>query len=151
MAIDHDHYPDALLRDILTRVRTIAVVGASANPARPSHGVLRFLLAQGYHVVAVNPGLATDAITGVATYSALAAVPEPIDMIDVFRDNAAVDGVVDEVLALRPLPSVVWMQLGVRVDAAAARAEAHGITVVMDRCPKIDLPRLFPAGLSRRG
>lgn len=150
LPVDHRSYPDALLRDILTRVRTVAVVGASANPARPSHGVLRFLLAQGYHVVAVNPGLAPDAIAGVATSPALAAVPEPIDMVDVFRDNSAIEGLIDEVLALRPLPSVVWMQLGVRVDAAAARAEAHGITVVMDRCPKIDLPRLFPTGLSRR-
>lgn len=150
MAIDHDDYPDALLRDILTRVQTVAIVGASANPARPSHGVLRFLLEQGFHVVAVNPSLAPDAIAGVTTFPALEAVPAPIDMVDVFRDNAAVEGLIDEVLALRPLPAVVWMQLGVRVDSAAARAEAHGITVVMDRCPKIDLPRLFPTGLSRR-
>ena len=142
MPIRHDHYPDAMLRDIFATVRTIAVVGASANPHRPSHGVARFLIASGYRVVAINPGLAADAIPGLVTYARLADVPVPIDMVDVFRNNAAVEGVIDEVLALHPLPRVVWMQLGVRVDAAAARAEAQGLTVVMNRCPAIEIPRL---------
>jgi predicted CoA-binding protein len=142
MPVRHDHYPDALLRDILASVRTIAVIGASAHPHRPSHGVAQFLIASGYRVVAINPGLAADAIPGLRTYARLADVPMPIDMVDVFRNNDAVEGVIDEVLALRPLPKVVWMQLGVRVDAAADRAEAQGITVVMNRCPAIEIPRL---------
>jgi predicted CoA-binding protein len=141
---NHDRYEDADLRDILARVKTIAVVGASENPARPSYGVMRYLAARGYRVLAVNPKLAADAIAGIPVYPSLAEVPEPIDMVDVFRNNAAVDGVVDEVLALPRLPSVIWMQLGVRVDAAAERAEARGIQVVMNRCPKIDYHRLFP-------
>ena len=141
---NHDRYEDADLRDILTRVKTIAVVGASENPARPSYEVMRYLATKGYRVLAVNPKLAPDAIAGIPVYPSLAEVPERIDMVDVFRNNAAVEGVVDEVLALRQLPSVIWMQLGVRVDAAAERAEARGIQVVMNRCPKIDYPRLFP-------
>ena len=120
----------------------IAVVGASAKPDRDSHHVLRFLVAKGYKVAAVNPGLAPGAIPGVPAYARLADIPHPIDMVDVFRNNDAVDGVVDEALALDPLPKVIWMQLGVRVDAAAARAEARGIRVVMNRCPAIEIPRL---------
>ena len=138
----HDNYDDDTLRHIFASVRTIAVVGASANPRRPSWGVLHFLLARGYRVVAINPGLASDAIMSVVTYARLADVPEPIDMIDVFRNNDAVEGVVTEALALDPHPKVIWMQLGVRVDAEAARAEAAGIEVVMDRCPAIEIPRL---------
>ncbi len=101
---DHDHYDDAILRDILARMRTIAVVGASADPRRPSSGVMSFLRHRGYHVLAVNPTLASDAIAGIPVYPTLAAVPEAVDMVDVFRKNAALDGVVDEVLAMRPLP-----------------------------------------------
>jgi uncharacterized protein len=139
----HDDYPDDYLRGILQRVRTIAVVGASDNPARPSYGVLQFLLAQGYGVVVVNPALRVGAIGDAKVYASLAEIPHPIDMVDVFRNNAAVDGLVDEVLRLDPLPSVIWMQLGVRVDAAAERAERRGIDVVMNRCPKIDYPKLI--------
>lgn len=145
MASDHDRYPDALLREIFATTRVIAVVGASANPDRPSNEVAHFLRGQGFRVYGVNPGLAADAIPGITTVARLADVPEPIDMVDVFRNNSAVEKLVDEVLALSPLPKVIWMQLGVRVDAAAARAEARGIRVVMNRCPAIEIPRLKAA------
>lgn len=138
----HDTYADADLRRILTGVTTIAMVGASANPERPSYGVLGFLLRKGFTVHPVNPGQAGKEIHGRLVYATLADVPGPIDMVDVFRASAQVAGVVGEVLALVPLPKVIWMQLGVRDDAAAARAEAAGIEVVMNRCPHIEWRRL---------
>ncbi len=131
------------LRDLLRRVRTIAVVGASDDPARPSHGVLRFLVGAGYRVYAVNPALRVGQIAGAPVHAHLADVPEPIDMVDVFRRTEAVDAVLDEALALRPRPAAFWMQLGVRAEGAAARAAAHGLAVVMNRCPKIEIPRLM--------
>jgi hypothetical protein len=139
---DHDHYSDDFIRDILASVRTIALVGASPNTTRPSFSVMRFLLGEGYHVIPVNPGQAGKQILGQRVYPRLEDIPEPIDMVDVFRNSAAVAGVVDEVLALTPLPKVVWTQLEVRDDAAARKAEAAGIKVVMDRCPAIEIPRL---------
>ncbi len=141
MAEDHEHDPDALLRTIFATVRTIALVGASANPLRPSARVLRFLVGRGYHVVAINPGLASGAIAGVTAYRRLADVPEPIDMVDVFRNRDAIEGVVDEVLALTPRPAVLWLQLGLRHEAGL-RAAAQGLRVIMDRCPAIEIPRL---------
>ena len=140
---EHDHYPDELLRSILTATKTVAVVGASANPQRPSFGVLQFLRRSGYTVFAVNPGLASSAIEGVTTFSSLAAIPVPIDMVDVFRNSEAAAEVVTEALALDPLPKTIWMQLGVRNDPAAAAANARGVQVVMDRCPAIERPRLL--------
>jgi len=140
--MNHDSYSDAYIAGILNSVRTIAMVGASPNPERPSHGVLRYLLGKGYHVIPVNPGQAGKKILGQTVYARLADIPEPIDMVDVFRASNAVPAVVDEVLALDPLPKVVWMQLGVRSDEAAKRAENAGIRVVMNRCPKIELARL---------
>lgn len=134
--------PDAVIGAILRDVRTIALVGASANAARPSFLVLRYLVAHGYRVFPVNPGLAGGTIQGLAVHGRLADVPEPVDMVDIFRNAAAAAGVVDEALALAPPPRVIWMQLGVRHEAAAARAEAAGLTVVMDRCPKIEYGRL---------
>ena len=139
----HDGPSDAVIGTILREVRTIALVGASADAARPSFGVLRFLLARGYRVFPVNPGLAGGTIQGRPVQARLADVPEPVDMVDIFRNAEAAAGVVDEALALVPLPRVVWMQIGVRNDAAAARAEAAGLTVVMDRCPKIEYARLL--------
>ena len=136
------NYPDSLIKSILRSVRTIAMVGASANPARPSYGVLGFLLSKGFRVHPVNPGQAGKEIQGQRVYASLAEVPEPVDMVDVFRAAAQVPGVVDAALALDPLPKVIWMQLGVRDDDAAARAEAAGIEVVMNRCPKIEWARL---------
>lgn len=141
--MNHDHYSDSYIRDILGSVRTIAVVGASPNDARPSHGVMGFLLGKGYHVIPVNPGHAGGTILGQRVFARLADIPQPVDMVDVFRAANRLSAVVDEVLAMRPLPSVVWGQFTVRDDAAAARAEAAGLKVVMDRCPVTEYPLLM--------
>ncbi|MGH6856677.1 MAG: CoA-binding protein [Methylocella sp.] len=140
--MSRDDYPDAFLRDILAAVKTIAVVGASDKETRPSYRVFAYLLARGYHVIGVNPGLAGKSVHGAAFFKTLAEVPGPIDMVDIFRNSAAAGGVVDEALALDPRPKVIWMQLGVRDDAAAVRAQALGVKVVMNRCPKIEYDRL---------
>ena len=138
--MDHDDYPDLYLRDILTSVRTIAVVGASPRRERPSHRVMAYLQRRGYRTIPVNPNAAGDTINGETVYATLAEVPEPIDMVDVFRRTEMAGGAVDEAIAAGA--KVVWMQLGVRDDDAAARAEAHGLRVVMNRCPAIEIPRL---------
>lgn len=140
--MDHDHYPDAYIRDILKEVTSIAVVGASANDVRPSHFVMRYMRDKGFTVFPVNPGHAGKEILGRMTYASLADLPEPVDMVDIFRASSAVPGVTDEILAMKPLPKVVWMQLTVRDDASAARLEEQGIRVVMNRCPKIEYGRL---------
>jgi predicted CoA-binding protein len=139
--VNHDSYPDAYVLDILRSVKTIAMVGASANPARPSFLVLNYLARRGYAMLPVNPGLAGGAIGGIAVWASLAAAPQPIDMVDVFRNSEAAGAVVDEALALETPPKAIWMQLGVRNDEAAARAEARGVKVVMNRCPKIEFGR----------
>jgi predicted CoA-binding protein len=136
-------YSDDLLRKILGSVRTNALVGASANPARPSNGVMRFLQGRGYRVLPVNPNLAGTALHGERVYASLADIAEPIDMVDVFRNSSAAGGVANEAVAIGA--RIVWMQLGVRDEAAAARAEKAGLTVVMNRCPAIEIPRLFGA------
>jgi len=141
--MNHDHYDDAYIRDILTTTRTIALIGASPNAARPSHGVLGYLTRVGYETYPINPGIAGRELFGRMVYPRLADVPVPIDMVDVFRNSDAISGVVDEILALPILPKVMWLQLGVRNDAEAARLEARGIKVVMDRCPAIERPRLI--------
>lgn len=138
----HDRYDDAYIRDILTSVRTVAVMGASANPARPSFFVTKYLAERGFQVFPVNPGQAGKPIAGHMTFARLADIPEPIDMVDVFRASEHLPGVLDEVLALSALPKVLWMQQGVRHDETAARAEAAGMRVVMNRCPKIEYGRL---------
>ncbi len=140
--MNHDHYPDAYVRAILNGTKTIAIVGASDNPARPSFFVLKYLLERAYRVFAINPGKAGGSIAGAPVFARLSDVPEPIDMVDIFRNSEAAGGVVDEALALQPLPKVIWMQLTVRNDAAAERAEAQGVKVVMNRCPKIEYGRL---------
>ncbi len=140
--MNHDAYDNAYIAGILREVRTVAMVGASANEVRPSFFVLKYLLAKGYSVFPVNPGHAGKEILGRTVYASLAEVPAPVDMVDIFRAASAVPGIVDEMLRLDPLPKVVWMQLGVRHDEAAARAEAAGIQVVMNRCPKIEYGKL---------
>ena len=138
--MNHDDYPDAYLRDIVEGARTIAVVGASPRPNRPSHRVMRFLQRHGYRALPVNPFAAGGEILGERVYASLADIGEPVDMVDIFRRSAAAGAVVDEAIAIGA--KSVWMQLDVRDDAAAARAEAKGLKVVMDRCPAIEIPRL---------
>ena len=138
--MNHDRYPDSYIRNILSSVHTIAVLGASPNDGRPSHGVMGFLLGKGYHVIPVNPGHAGKTILGQTVYARLEDIPETIDMVDVFRAASQFGAVVDEVLSLSQQPKVLWVQFTVRDDKAAARAEAAGIQVVMDRCPVTEYP-----------
>ena len=140
---------DERIRRILSETKTIAVVGASPKPHRPSYRVMEFLQAKGYRIIPVNPGQAGGTILGETVYATLAEVPAPIDMVDIFRHASAAGGVTDEAVSLARDKGIktVWMQLGVRDDAAAARAEAAGLSVIMDRCPKIDYPRLIGSGI----
>ncbi len=140
--MNHDNYPDTYIRGILNTVKSIAMVGISPKDNRPSYFAFKYLLERGYRMIPVNPGHAGKEILGQKVYARLAEIPEPVDMVDIFRASAAVPAIVDEVLQLDPLPKVVWMQLTVRHDEAAARAEAAGIKVVMNRCPKIEYGRL---------
>ncbi len=140
-----DGLSDEAIRDILTSVRTIAMVGASPNPARPSNEVLGVLIDRGFETFPVNPGHAGALTRGRPVSARLADVPVAIDMVDVFRNSVAAGGVVDEALRLEPLPRVIWMQLGVINEEAAERARAKGVTVVMNRCPAIEFRRLFRA------
>ena len=139
-----DGLNDADIRAILERVKTFAVVGASAKPERPSYGVMGFLINQGYTVLPVNPGIAGKAIHGQEVYAGLADVPPPVDVVDIFRAPAEALQVVRDAIALKDKlgASVIWMQLGVINEQAAAEARAAGFMVVMDRCPKIELSRL---------
>lgn len=131
---------DAEIAGLLTSTRTIALVGASPKPERPSNGVMRFLLMQGFRVIPVNPGLAGQSIHGQTVVARLADIDEPIDMVDIFRNSAAAGQVVDDAIAAGA--KAVWMQLGVINEDAATRAEHAGLKVVMNRCPAIDIPRL---------
>ena len=140
--MNHDRYDDAYIADILKMTKTIALLGASPNPDRPSNGVMRFLLSKGYTVIPVNPGQAGKEILGQTVYAKLSDIPQPVDMVDVFRAPEFLDGIVAEATALPQPPQVIWGQLGVRDDDAAAKAEAAGIKVVMNRCPAIEYPRL---------
>ena len=140
--MNHESYDDAYISGILNEVRTIAVVGASANDVRPSFFVTKYLIDKGFVVFPVNPGQAGKEILGRPVFARLADIPEPVDMVDIFRASDAVPPIVDEALALKPLPKVIWMQLTVRSDEAAAKAEAAGVKVVMNRCPKIEYGRL---------
>ncbi len=145
--MNHDSYPDSLIRDILKSVKTIALVGASNNEARPSWIVTKYLIDRGYDVIPVNPGLAGQMLFGRLVYGALKDIPKPVDMVEIFRNSEAAGPITDEALALDPLaldplPKVIWMQLSVFNAEAAARAEARGLTVIMNRCPKIEYGRL---------
>ena len=134
---------DQTLREVFARVRTVAVAGFSANPARPAHFVAAFLQGRGYRVIPVNPGLAGQVILGETVRASLAEVDEAVDMVDVFRRPEHVPEVVEAALARWPDLPVLWLQLGVGHPAAEARARAAGVTVVSERCPKMDYPRLF--------
>ncbi|MFN7026736.1 MAG: CoA-binding protein [Pseudorhizobium sp.] len=141
--MNHDRYDNDYIATILKDTKAIALVGASPNPDRPSNSVMRFLLSKGYRVFPVNPGQAGKEIHGQKVYGSLSDIPEPIDVVDVFRAAEYLDGVVEEAIALPQKPKVIWGQLSVRDDQAAAKAEAAGLKVVMNRCPAIEYPRLM--------
>jgi hypothetical protein len=140
--MNHDAYPDSYIRGILNTVKTIAMVGASAKENRPSYFAFKYLLERGYRMIPVNPGQAGHTILGQKIYAKLAHIPEPIDIVDIFRASQYALPIVQETLDLKPRPQVIWMQLGVRNDEAAALAETNGMKVVMNRCPKIEYGRL---------
>ena len=140
--MNHDNYPDSTIRGVLNTVKSIAMVGVSPKDNRPSYFAFKYLLERGYRMIPVNPGQAGKEILGQKVYARLADIPQPVDMVDVFRASKFAGAVVDEALAMTPRPAVIWMQLGVRDDAAAAKAEAAGLKVVMNRCPKIEYGRL---------
>jgi uncharacterized protein len=140
--MNHDSYPDSYVRGILNTVKTIAMVGASAKENRPSYFAFKYLLERGYRMIPVNPGQAGKEILGQKIYAKLTDIPEPVDMVDIFRASPYALPIVQEALTLKPLPQVIWMQLGVRSDEAAALAETNGMKVIMNRCPKIEYGRL---------
>src|SRR5262249_16688220 len=140
--MDHDNYDDSYILGILNTVKTIAMVGVSANTSRPSYFAFKYLLERGYRMIPINPGRAGQELLGRRVYGKLAEVPEPIEMVDIFRLSIFAPAIVEEALALSPRPQVIWMQLGIRNDEAAALAEQSGLKVVMNRCPKIEYGRL---------
>jgi predicted CoA-binding protein len=140
--MNHDNYPDSYIRGILNTVKSIAMVGISPKDNRPSYFAFKYLLERGYRMIPVNPGQAGKEILGQKVYATLADIPQPVDMVEIFRASRFAPAVVDEALAMTPRPAVIWMQLGVRSDEAASRAEAAGLKVVMNRCPKIEYGRL---------
>src|SRR4051812_39278367 len=140
--MNHDSYDDGYIRGILNTVKTIAMVGISANTSRPSYFAFKYLMERGYRMIPVNPGLAGQGLLGQKVYAKLADIPLPVDMVDIFRAARYAPDIVREALALKPRPQVIWMQLGIRNDEAAELAEGNGLKVVMNRCPKIEYGRL---------
>ena len=138
---DHENYPDPLIRRILEETKTIAMVGASANWKRPSSFAMKYLQGKGYRVIPVNPREAGNEILGETCYATLADIPDAIDMVDIFRASEAAGEFSDQAIEIGA--KVVWMQLGIRHPEAAARAEDAGLTVIMNRCPKIEYGRLY--------
>ena len=138
-------YDDAQMRRVLREVRTIAMAGASPNWVRPSNFAMKYLQGKGYRVIPLNPGQAGKEILGEPCYASVDEIPDTVDMVDIFRNSEAAGAIVDDVLpiASEKQIKVIWMQIGIRNDNAAARAEAAGLTVIMDRCPKIEYGRLF--------
>jgi predicted CoA-binding protein len=136
-------YSDVHLKNILTRTKVVAMVGVSVNPVRPSYFVARYLGLRGFTVIPVNPGHAGKTLLGQTVCGSLSEIDRPVDMIDIFRRSDAVPPIVDEALALFPKLQTIWMQIGVTHPAAAAKAEARGVTVIQDHCPKIEYQRLF--------
>ncbi|UJW73294.1 CoA-binding protein [Rhizobium sp. SL42] len=141
--MNHDAYVNSYLSEILASSRNVAVVGASTNDHRPSHWICGFLLGKGYRVFPVNPGHAGETLLGQKVYATLADIADPIDLVDVFRRSQHLGDVVDQVLALKPRPKAIWGQLGVRDDAAAARAESAGIKMVMNRSLVSEYPLVY--------
>src|SRR6185437_10750205 len=137
-----DAYPDSYIRGILNTVKTVAMVGFSPKESRPSYFAFKYLLERGYRVIPVNPGHAGKEVLGQKIYASLSDIPEPIDMIDIFRGSEHVLPIVQEALKLSPKPAVIWMQLTVRNDEASKLTEDAGLKVVMNRCPKIEYGRL---------
>ena len=140
--MNQDSYPDSYIRGILNTVKSIAMVGASEKENRPSYFAFKYLLERGYNMIPINPGHAGEDLLGRRISARLADVTEPIDMVDIFRSSRYALPIVEEALALKPRPQVIWMQLGIRNDEAAALAEANRLKVVMNRCPKIEYGRL---------
>ncbi|MBB5722777.1 hypothetical protein FHS72_002407 [Loktanella ponticola] len=136
-------YPDDFLRTILRRTKTIAIVGISANEVRPSYYVARYLRLKGYRVIPVNPGLAGQELFGETVYADLNSIPDTVDMVDIFRKPDAVPAIVDAALARWPELQTIWMQIGVEHAEAAKIAEARGVDVIQNRCPKVEYQRLF--------
>lgn len=141
--MNHDHYEDKYIQGILEGVKTIAIIGASIKPSRASFTVTQYMISKGYEVFPVNPGYAGRKIAGRLCYATMKDIPKPIDMVDIFRNSEAVYGVVEEALDLIPLPKVIWLQLDIINQNAAELAEAKGLQVVMDRCPKTEHNRLY--------
>ena len=140
--MNHDTYSDTFIRGILNGVKTIAMVGASPVNVRPSYFAFKYLAERGYDMIPVNPGQVGKSLVGRPFVASLKDIDRPIDMVDIFRNSDAAGPIIDDALAMSPLPKVIWMQLGVRNDDAASKAEAAGIQVVMNRCPKIEYGRL---------
>jgi uncharacterized protein len=140
--MNHDSYSDDYIRCILNSVKTIAMVGASPVEVRPSYFAFKYLVQRGYDMIPVNPGHVGKSLMGRPFVASLAEIGKPVDMVEIFRNSSHIMPVVDEALKLKPLPKVIWMQLGGRDDEAATKAEAAGLKVVMNRCPKIEYGRL---------
>ncbi len=138
-------YSDPFLREVLTTTRVVAVVGVSPNPVRPSYFVARYLALKGFRVIPVNPSQVGPSLFGETVYPDLASIPKEakVDMVDIFRRSDAVPAIVDEAIAHLPDLRTIWMQLGVHHSEAAAKAEAAGLRVIQNRCPKIEYQRLF--------
>ena len=140
--MDHSQYSQYYIRDILNAVKTIAIVGASERDIRPSYMAMKYMKQKGYRAIPINPGLAGKEILGEKVYASISDVEEPIDMVDIFRNAEAAGEITDEALALDPMPKVIWMQLTIVNEDAAERAEAAGLKVVMNRCPKMEYGKL---------
>lgn len=135
-------YSDSMLRNVLSRTKVVAVVGVSSNPVRPSYFVARYLKLKGFRVIPVNPAYEGTQLFGETVFGSLSEVTAPVDMVDIFRRSEAVPPIIDEALAALPQLRTIWMQIGVEHAEAAAKAEAGGITVIQNRCPKIEYQRL---------